>query len=74
MLERLVRRLMLAIFSMEDLSDEDIIRVCRKFKLEKLPSHYLVMFMSILPIIEMIIKKLSIEKLDWSDLVQDSDG
>lgn len=67
----MVRRLMMSIFHIEELSDQDVIRVCRRFKLEKLPSHYLVMLMSVMPVIEMVIKKLSIEKIDWNDLIQD---
>lgn len=62
---------MLALFHVEELTDQDIIRICRRLNLEKLPSHYLVMLMSIMPVIEMIIKKLSLSKLDWSDLVED---
>ena len=71
MLERMLRRLALVLFAVEDLSNEDVIRIVRKFKLEKLPSHYLVMLMSVLQIIEMVFKKLSLEKLDWNDLVED---
>jgi len=70
MLEKLVRKIMSNI-GVEDLSNEDCIRIIRTFKLEKLPPHYLFMAISVLPVVEMIIRKLTLEELDWTELVDE---
>tara|TARA_Y100001970_G_scaffold275970_1_gene378002 strand:- start:1339 stop:1572 length:234 start_codon:yes stop_codon:yes gene_type:complete len=70
MLEKLVRRIM-AHIGAEDISNEDVIRICRTFKLEKLPSHYLFMLLSIFPVIEMVFKRLAMEEIDWSELAEE---
>ena len=40
----------------------------RSWKLERLPPHYIFMTISVFPVIEMVIKKLSEETIDWSEI------
>jgi len=67
MLENLVRKL-LEMVGINDATDEQLIVFIRKWKLEKLPPHYIFMVRSIFPIIEMVGKKLSEETIDWSEI------
>jgi len=70
MLEKLIRRIM-AHIGAEDISNEDVIRICRTFKLEKLPSHYLFLLLSVMPVIEMVFKRLQMEEIDWTELAEE---
>lgn len=67
MLERLVRKF-LTMLGISDASDEQCIMFIRKWKLEKLPAHYVFMATSIMPVLEMIAKKLNEETIDWSKI------
>jgi membrane-associated PAP2 superfamily phosphatase len=67
MLENLVRKI-LGMVGINDATDEQLIFFIRKWKLEKLPPHYIFMTRSIFPVIEMVMKKLSEETIDWSEI------
>lgn len=67
MLESIVRKLF-KIIGFEEISDNDIIRFIRFSKLDKLPPHLLFALTTIFPIVELIIKRLMQEEIDWSQL------
>ena len=67
MLEKLVRK-SLKMIGLQELTEDDVLRVVQFFKLQRLPAHYTFMLISIFPIIQMIVKKLSEENIDWSEL------
>ena len=69
MLETIVRRL-LAHIGIVELTQGDVINVIRVLKLDKLPSTYVFLLSSILPILELILKKLQNESVDWGDLME----
>tara|TARA_X000001036_G_scaffold430058_1_gene462180 strand:+ start:1456 stop:1674 length:219 start_codon:yes stop_codon:yes gene_type:complete len=56
-----------------EMSESDILGVIRVFKLDKLPPHYIFMLSSILPVLELVIKKLLDEQIDYSALVEGTD-
>lgn len=55
-----------------EMSEADVLGVIRTFKLDKLPPHYVFMLSSMLPLIELIVKKLMHEEIDYSALVEAS--
>ena len=67
MLERLVRKI-LKMVGINEASDVQCLEFIRYWKLEKLPSHYVFMTMSIMPVVDMVFKKLSEETIDWSEI------
>ena len=67
MLERLVRKLFGAL-GIEQLTDEDVIRVIRTLKLDKLPAHLVFALITIMPVIELVVKRIQMETIDWSEL------
>lgn len=67
MLESIVRKLF-RLIGMEEVSDQDLIRFIRFTKLDKLPPHLLFAFTTIFPILEIIIKRLMREEIDWTQL------
>lgn len=67
MLESIVRKLF-RLIGLEQLSDQDLIRFIRFSKLDKLPPHLLFAFTTIFPILEIIIKRLMKEEIDWTQL------
>lgn len=67
MLENIVRKLF-KIVGFEEVSDQDLLRFIRFSKLDKLPPHLLFALTTIYPIIELIIKRLMSESIDWSAL------
>jgi hypothetical protein len=67
MLESIVRKLFKMI-GFEEISDQDIIRFIRFAKLDKLPPHLLFALTTIFPIIELIVKRLLSENIDWTQL------
>jgi len=67
MLESIVRKLF-KIIGFEELSDQDLLRFIRFSKLDKLPPHLLFALTTIYPIIELIIKRLMSENIDWTQL------
>mgnify|MGYP006114359329 CR=1 FL=1 len=71
MLEKLVKKLV-GIVGIEDLSNEDCIRIVRRLNLDKLKPHHLFLLNSCAPIITMCIKQLQMETIDWSELESES--
>jgi len=69
MLETIVRRL-LGHIGIVELTQGDVINVIRVLNLDKLPSTYVFLLSSILPVIELILKKLQNESVDWGDLME----
>jgi hypothetical protein len=67
MLEGIVRKLF-KIVGFQEVSDQDLLRFIRFSKLDKLPPHLLFALTTIYPIIELIIKRLMSESIDWSEL------
>jgi hypothetical protein len=67
MLESIVRKLF-RIIGFEEVSDQDLLRFIRFSKLDKLPPHLLFALTTIFPIIELIVKRLLREEIDWSEL------
>lgn len=67
MLEGIVRKLF-KIIGFEEVSDQDLLRFIRFSKLDKLPPHLLFALTTIFPIIELIVKRLLREEIDWSEL------
>jgi hypothetical protein len=69
MLERLVRKLFLQI-GFEDISTEDITRFIAFSKLDKLDAKYTFALITIFPVLELILKKVKAEHIDFSELVE----
>jgi hypothetical protein len=67
MLERLVRRIFEAI-GIQQMTDEDVIRVIRTLKLDKLPAHLVFALITIMPVITLVLKRIQMETIDWSEL------
>ena len=67
MLETIVRKLF-KIIGFEEISDNDLLRFIRFTNLDKLPPHLLFALTTIFPIIELIVKRLMREEIDWSEL------
>jgi len=73
MLEGIVRKLF-RIIGFEEVSDQDLLRFIRFSKLDKLPPHLLFALTTIFPIIELIVKRLLREEIDWSELSELESG
>ena len=73
MLEGIVRKLF-KIIGFEEVSDQDLLRFIRFSKLDKLPPHLLFALTTIFPIIELIVKRLLREEIDWSELSELESG
>jgi hypothetical protein len=69
MLISIVRRLFSELFSIESLSEEDCLNVIRTLKLDKLPSSYVFLLNSLIPIASLIIKKLQNESVSFDKLL-----
>ena len=67
MLENIVRKVF-KLVGLQELSDQDLLRFIRFSKLDKLPPHLLFALTTIFPIIELIVKRLLSESIDWSAL------
>jgi hypothetical protein len=67
MLENIVRKVF-KLIGLQELSDQDLLRFIRFSKLDKLPPHLLFALTTIFPIIELIVKRLLSESIDWSAL------
>ena len=68
MLDKLVRRLFAQI-GFEDISSDDVTRFIALCKLDRLNSKYTFALVTILPIFELIIKKIKSESIDFSELI-----
>ena len=73
MLENIVRKLF-KIIGFEEVSDQDLLRFIRFSKLDKLPPHLLFALTTIFPILELIVKRLLREEIDWSQLSELESG
>jgi hypothetical protein len=67
MLESIIRKIF-RLIGLNELSDSDIIRFIQFSKLDKLPPHLLFALTTIYPIIEIIIKRLLDENIDWTSM------
>ena len=72
MLESIVRKLF-KLIGFEEVSDQDVLRFIRFSKLDKLPPHLLFAFTTIYPILEIIVRRLMKEEIDWSEISALSD-
>lgn len=72
MTERLVRRLF-SYCGIRSLSDEDVLSFCRTTKLDRLPPHMVIILGTCLPLIEMAVKRLLHENIDWGELESGQD-
>ena len=72
MLESIVRKVF-KLIGWEEMSDQDVLRFIRFAKLDKLPPHLLFAFTTIYPILEIIVKRLMKEEIDWSEVSALSD-
>ncbi len=68
MLDRLVRKLFLQI-GIEDISQDDITRFISFTKLDKLDHKYTFALITIFPVLELIIKKIKSEHIDFTELI-----
>lgn len=67
MTERLVRR-MFKYVGVRNLSDEDVLSFVRTTKLDRLPPHLIIMVGTCLPLLEIAVKRLMEENIDWGEL------
>ena len=69
MTEKIVRRLF-SFVGVRNLSDEDVLSFVRVSKLDRLPPHLLIVVGTCLPLLEIAVKRLMNETIDWGDLEQ----
>jgi hypothetical protein len=67
MLERLVRRVFESM-GIQQMTDEDVIRVIRTLKLDRLPAHLIFALITIMPVLTLVVKRIQMETIDWSEL------
>lgn len=65
-----VVRKVFSYMGMTQLSEADVLGFIKKTKMDKLPSHYVFMLVTIMPILELVIKKLMKEDIDFSELLE----
>jgi hypothetical protein len=70
MTAKIVRK-MFSYVGVHSLSDEDVLSFIRITKLDRLPPHLIVVLGTCLPLIEIIIKRLMDEQIDWGDISED---
>jgi hypothetical protein len=70
MTERIVRKLF-SYVGVNNLSDEDLLSFVRVTKLDRLPPHLVVVVGTCLPLMEIAVKRLLDEQIDWGDLSED---
>ena len=70
MLVNIVRRLFSELFNIEQLSEGDCLNIIRTLKLDSLPSHYVFLLNSLIPVISLIIKKLANEDVSFESLIE----
>jgi hypothetical protein len=73
MTERLIRRIF-SYVGVNNLSDEDVLSFCRSTKLDRLPPHLIIVLGTCLPLIELAIKRLMNETIEWGDLEDRGSG
>ncbi len=70
MLVSIVRRLFSELFNVQQLTEEDCLNIIRALKLDSLPSHYVFMLNSLIPILSLIIKKIANEDVSFENLIE----
>jgi len=70
MTERIVRKLF-GYVGVGNLSDEDVLGFIRITKLDRLPPHLIVVVGTCLPLLEIAVKRLLDEQINWGDLEED---
>lgn len=70
MTERIARKLF-SYVGVNNLSDEDLLSFIRVTKLDRLPPHLIVVVGTCLPLMEIAVKRLMDEQIDWGDLSED---
>ena len=70
MTERIVRKLF-SYVGVNNLSDEDLLSFVRVTKLDRLPPHLVVVVGTCLPLMEIAVKRLLDEQINWGDLSED---
>lgn len=67
MTERIVKKLF-SYVGVRNLSEEDILSFIRVTKLDRLPPHLIVVVGTCLPLLEIAVKRLMDEQINWGDL------
>jgi|TARA_A100001011_G_C14310271_1_gene845225 hypothetical protein len=67
MTERIVKKLF-GYVGVNNLSDEDVLGFIRVTKLDRLPPHLIVVVGTCLPLLEIAVKRLMDEQINWGDL------
>jgi hypothetical protein len=67
MTEKLIRRIF-SYVGVNNLSDEDVLSFCRTTKLDRLPPHLIIILGTCLPLIEIAVRRLLDEQIDWGEL------
>tara|TARA_B100000214_G_scaffold302142_1_gene232706 strand:- start:914 stop:1129 length:216 start_codon:yes stop_codon:yes gene_type:complete len=70
MTERIARKLF-SYVGVNNLSDEDLLSFIRVVKLDRLPPHLIVVIGTCLPLMEIAVKRLMDEQINWGDLSED---
>ena len=70
MLENVLRKLLKHI-GLIDVSDQDLIRLSRFLKLDRLPPYVVFGLASVYPILELAIKKIQNSETDFSELIKE---
>lgn len=70
MTAKIVRKIF-SYVGVHNLSDEDVLSFIRITKMDRLPPHLIVVLGTCLPLIEIVVKRLMEEQIDWGDLTQD---
>lgn len=70
MTARIVRKIF-AYAGIQSLSDEDVLSFIRVTKMDRLPPHIIVVLGTCLPLLEMVLKRLMDEQIDWGNLEED---
>jgi hypothetical protein len=68
MLGNVVRKLLRHV-GLTELSENDVMSFIRVTGLDKLPPHIIFLLVSIMPIIELVVKRLQNQEIDFGDLI-----
>jgi hypothetical protein len=67
---KLVRKLF-SYVGVQSLSDEDVLAFISITKLDRLPPHLIVVLSTCMPLLEIALRRLINEQIDWGDLTKD---
>ena len=70
MLVTIVRKLFAELFNVEQLTEEDCLNIIRTLKLDSLPTHYVFLLNTLIPIISLIVKRLQNEDVSFDKLIE----